>query len=317
MSTYKPLSHPKYTYTQDLEDLISLGNLNIEKGRIATLILAGGVGSRLGFDIPKALVEITRKKGQTQTLLEALLTQCPKGSVVAIMGSEENIQAISAHARSLNDQLGLGLELFFFCQKSWPYLDHEGNEVRFTSGECVTAPRGNGEALEVLKEAFFFDKLASLGIKALSIVPIDNPLAHPLDPELIGAFIESKTEVAILTVRREEKESVGVLAVNNASQLRVVEYTELAEDEAQSYPFANTGIYVFDLAFCVRAAAARRKRHQVKKEALVEGVKRLLIKQETYLFDVFSEAKSIVTFEAPRQKRFMPIKIPEDLIAFS
>ncbi len=314
MSTYKPLLITDYS---ERSSDASIGRAYIDENRVATVILAGGVGSRLGMDRPKALVEIAKVGGEKQTLLEALLTQCPKKSYVGIIGSEKSIDAIKTHAKLLNDQLKLCLDLCFFCQKSWPYLDHEGEEVHYASGEVATAPRGNGESLEVLQEAFFFDKLASLGVKALSIIPIDNPLAHPFDPELIGAFIKSKSEVAILTVKKEPKECVGVLAVDEKGHVCILEYTELLEDEAKKFPFANAGIYILDLSFCVRAASSKRKLRYQKKEAVIDGVTKKLIKQETYLFDVFASAKSIVTFEASRENRFMPIKIPEDLIAFS
>jgi UDP-N-acetylglucosamine/UDP-N-acetylgalactosamine diphosphorylase len=155
-------------------------------------------------------------------------------------------------------------------------------------------------------------------------VPVDNPLAFPFDPQLIGFHAKQKNDITIQAVQRSDPlEQAGVLALVNEKPT-VAEYSELADAEKEARDFqgnlkfglTNIGLYCFSLSFLNQACAQQLPFHLAKK-----AVKRLdenavvtfpdmpnAIKFEEFIFDAFPSAEQVQALVYPRQWCFAPLK---------
>ncbi len=237
------------------------------------LILAGGQGTRLGFDGPKGCVElpILRKKTLFQILLEKVKD---KGGPVAIMTSPLNHEATVDYLKNF--------DLTFFKQ---------GMEEGY--------PDGNGKAFTYFCAAGIWDKWNEMGVKYLQVIPVDNPLATPFDEELIAA--NQGVELALRGVKRRSlDEKIGVIF--QGEQLWVEEYSEVGQVDEDL--LGNTGIFSCTMDFVKRAAAVALPQHTVRKK--VNG--KWISKKEYFIFDLFPYANSFKILTSDRKKYFAPLK---------
>lgn len=101
----------------------------------------------------------------------------------------------------------------FFSQESLPFLDEKGNWCLEASGKIAEGPNGNGDVLDCFFTSKIADLWRNLQIEYIHVIPIDNPLTDPLDPELTGYTVESGLSVALKVVERESsRENMGVVA---------------------------------------------------------------------------------------------------------
>jgi len=93
-------------------------------------------------------------------------------------------------------------------------------------------------------------------VHSLEIIPVDNPLANPFDPLMASAHKNSGYDCIIRACHRKNaEESVGIIAVEK-ERLIILEYSELEESQKKrigngklAYPYANTGLLSFSVAF--------------------------------------------------------------------
>lgn len=277
------------------------------------VVVAGGHGSRLGYLKPKGCFPVTSVHQRTlfELLARRVLAASERVGVrleMALMTSQEN------HAeteRFFHEQGRFGLEkeqLHFFQQEQLPFLDLEGAPLRTPSGEVAYGPNGNGGALRRLVEVGLWERWASQGIERIHFLPIDNALALPFDPELIGYHVERGNEVSLKAMRRSScHEKVGVL-VESGGRVGVVEYSE-SSLEFERYPYANLSLFCFEMDFVKRVSQKRLPLHAVRK--WVHGG--WAWKFEEFIFDVLAFSKQTGVLLAPREENFAPLKEASDL----
>jgi hypothetical protein len=249
----------------------------VKPKRVAAIILAGGQGSRLGFEGPKGLYEVGGK-----SLFKHVMEKIPSGVPALVMTSPLN------HEETISYFAVNGLNARFFQQKMVDLLDENYEPLGF-------GPDGNGGVYKQLVLSGLLDELESEEINTVLISPIENPLADPVDPKLIQALRDADDDVMIKCVDRIKGESMGALSGDG-----IVEYFAITDD---CYHYSYTGQVAMTTQFVRKAAAIELPYHWVLKKGLW--------KREKLLFDAFGLTKKIGALCYPRHECYGPIKGPE------
>lgn len=284
------------------ENLIKEGLALIAEGKCAAIVLAGGSGSRLGWEGPKGCFPI--ESGANKTLYHLISEKVPEGRQIAFMTSPETHKATISYFRE-NSFFGLKSGTFHFFEQ--PILP-----LKNLDGSCleVMGPSGNGEVFRSFATSGLSKKWKEDGVEMVCVIPVDNPLANPFDPEFFGFHHAEKNEVSLkVGLKKHPNEKVGVL-VKTPSGYIVREYSE-HKNETSAY--ANFGIYCFSLDFMERMQTIDLPLHQAKKRH--QGLD--VIKEERFIFDVLEHAKRCSLLLTLRAETFAPLKnsTGEDSIA--
>ena len=300
------------------------GHQAIAEGKVAALVLAGGLGTRLGSNMPKALFEVSPVRGKTllQIALEKtknLSDQIKRSLQIAILLSDKTIQDTQVY---LVKHAFFGLhpsQITLVCQENMPFLTPEGSWCLEHPGQIAEGPNGNGRAFLSLQKAGLLDHWKSMGIRYINVMPIDNPLADPYPADLIGLHEEKKVDVTLKAVEKmDPHESVGTVAMVSGG-VRIIEYSDLdrtKELSTSSYGnLANIGLMSFTLSF-IQAHLEKMEGmpwHLAYKSADVfDGekgcCKKHLWKFESFIFDLFAYTKSIAVLKVLRENCYSPLK---------
>lgn len=307
------------------------GRQKLQSGRVAVLIFAGGQGSRLGACVPKGMFPLSPILGRSlfQLICEKINAAQKRYQVeipLAIMTSLEHLDQIGDFFRR-HQNFGLnGDNVHLFSQGKLPLLDVEGDPLIASDGQIAWGSSGNGCAFHHLLQSEIVDKLQNFGVTHLCALPIDNPLADPLDASLIGSlesdpFSQGGCEVCFQAVERlDSKEATGIF-VTIDKKLRVLEYTEISQSsflEGQKFQrnFANTGQFALTLPFARQLGEIPLDRwplHIAKKRITMndrangaDGVD--VLKAERFNFDLLHHARRARVMTFDRQRSFAPLK---------
>ncbi len=278
---------------------IALGATLIGEGKIGCIVLAGGDGTRLGWNHPKGTfpLSLIRKKTlfeMLQAKVEAVSNYYGRRLPLALMISPLNEKvtkdafAISSHKPS------------FFSQNLVALLD-ENKELL-----DEIHPNGNGEVLHCFYRSKIFHKWKEEGVQYIQVILIDNPLAEPFDPNLCGRHAKCSADVTLKTVKRADgEERVGVIGVKDG-KICVVEYME---NPPKEWDLVNTSLFCFSMDFVQKIQDIEMPIHIVQKKLHNQCV----YKRECFIFDLlpFSEKTEVLLY--PREEIFAPLKNREDV----
>ncbi len=292
------------------------GQKAVGAGTVAVIALAGGHGSRLGYNAPKGCYPILNKS-LYQRLAEKVLhasVASKKELQLGIMTSDATHEATVKHFEDEN-YFGLKKEqVVFFMQKNLPLQDETGSKLD------LTAPDGNGALFWHFEKSGHLAAWEKKGVCHITVFPIDNALADPFEPNLIGLHALHKNDVTVVGISRESQlEHVGVLVEKNG-KLGVVEYSEMAdsdrlaykEDGSLKHPLANISYFAFSLAFIKKIlthSPTELPLHIAKKKINNE----YLYKLEYFIFDLLAFSDRSEVLLLPRNRCFAPLKTPEDI----
>jgi len=296
------------------------------------ILLAGGQGTRLGSDKPKALFDVglPSKKSLLQIQAERIrkMEDLSGGKIVwYVMASQATVDDIT-DAFETHNYFGFDSDqVKIFSQGTLPCLSEEGDILLRDRSVMATNPDGNGGLFKALKKEGIMEDMKSRGLKHLFMYCVDNILVKVADPEFLGFCISRQADCGNKVVRRTEGESVGVTCLLNGRP-GVVEYTEVSEeirdkknnDDEYVFGLANTCIHYFSLPF-LKLATEREVDIQVhlarKKIPHISECGNLIkpdvpngIKLEKFVFDVFQfvDPDNFVVFEGKREEEFEPLK---------
>jgi UDP-N-acetylglucosamine/UDP-N-acetylgalactosamine diphosphorylase len=280
----------------------SLPAMDVRK--MGCLVLAGGMGSRLGHSGPKGTAPVIDDKSLFQLLFEkALAASRP----LAILTSPLNHAETKSYLENHN-WFGLSPDLvFLFQQKMLPLLDDEGNWFLEAPARLAVGPDGNGGALRAFEMSGIWEKWRCLGVEYVNVVPIENPLADPFHAELQEGDVSLKS-----ILRVDPEESVGVL-FEKEGRIGVVEYFELPEtdrharneDGSLRWKIANTGLLCFSMDFIQKIAGVTLPYHLARKNQKW--------KCETFIFDLLPHAEKCRVVLCPRETIYAPLKTADQL----
>lgn len=319
------------------EEALKKGEAALRAGRVAAFTVAGGQGTRLGYDGPKGTFGVTPvlQKSLFQVFAEKILASSkiygkpiPWYILTSVINHDETVAFFEE-----NDYFGLPAEkVHFFSQGLMPAVDGEGKILLAEKGRIALSPDGHGGALRALVRSGSIREMEADGIDIISYFQVDNPLVRCIDPAFIGFHLLNHSELSSKMVPKAyPEEKVGVFCEKDDAAL-VVEYSDLPErlaqekDDAGNLRFraGSIAIHVFDRNFIERLGSgndesARLPFHLAnKKVAHVDSEGNTIspdepnaFKFEMFVFDALPFAKNPVIIETAREDDFSPVKNAE------
>ena len=247
---------------------VARGRQALAADHVGVILVAGGQGSRLGFDHPKGMFPIGPVSGRTlfQVHIEKLLATAQRYGVripLYLMTSpathEETVSFLAEH-----DRFGLPSEdLHVFCQGTMPAVDAASGRVLLEAPDRIAlSPNGHGGTLAAFAASGAMDDARRRGIRQLFYFQVDNPLVDIAGAKYIGYHVLAGGEMTTQVIaKRDPLEKVGNV-VDVDGRLLVIEYSDLPDDIARMTNPDGTlaiwagsiAVHVFDLDFLHRAA---------------------------------------------------------------
>ena len=305
--------------------LHTLGDRSFQNGEVAFLTVAGGLGTRLGFNGPKGLFPVTPVAGKTlfqvfSEKLRALQQRYGRTFHWLIMTGEETDEATREAFRENGwyDEAYLHI----FKQGTLPAFSTNKQPLLNEDGSMVCLPDGHGGVFRALKQANLLPLLEAKGIRTLSYFQVDNPLVRLDDALFLGVHLHQKSEFSTKVVAKTHPEERVGLFVQDGKQLRLVEYSEFPpslqtardKDGLLKYRWGNTAIHLLLTDF-VRACANRELPYHVcrKKIKAWDPISKTVrttegFKREHFIFDALPQAKNPLLWEVAREEEFSPVK---------
>ncbi len=310
------------------------GEALVRAGKVACFMVAGGQGTRLGWDAPKGTFPATpiTQAPLFQVFAEQILAARRRFSAMIrwyIMTSPMN-DAPTREFFARHDHFGLGKDtVMFFPQGTLPSLSLDGKLLLAEIDEIAVNPDGHGGSLRALRHSGALDDMRAHGIEHISYFQVDNPLVHAVDPRFVGvhaAHPDSSGEMTSkMVAKRDAAEKVGVFCISGGRTM-VVEYSDLPSSLAAErdgsgrlrFDAGSIAIHMLSREFVERLTAhglalplhkARKKVPFVNDDGVrVEPSAPNAIKMETFVFDAIPMARASVVLETDRAEEFAPIK---------
>lgn len=301
----------------------------IKDGKVAALLLAGGMGTRLGSDNPKGMYDIGVSKQVYifQRIIENLLDVVNETGTwirLFIMTSEKNNDATISFLKEHNFFGYREDKITFFVQDMAPSCDRNGKIFLEAPDRISTSPNGNAGWYSSLMKAGLGHILEDEGIEWMNVFAVDNVLQRICDPCFVGATLLAGVSVGAKVVRKAAPdERVGVMCLEDGKP-SIVEYYELSEkmmnakDENGETAY-NYGVilnYLFHLPELANVVDDKMPLHIVEKKIPFIDDEGKLVKPETpngfkfeqLVLDMILQLDSCLPYEVIREKEFAPIK---------
>ena len=304
----------------------------IRAGKVGAVLLAGGMGTRLGSDAPKGVYNIgkTRDVFIFECLIRNLMCVTKQADTIIplfVMTSDKNHEETVAFFEE-KEYFGYPKEsVFFFRQEMAPAVDYNGKVFLEEKGKLATSPNGNGGWFASMNRTGMLDIVHRKGIEWLNVFAVDNVLQRIADPCFIGACLTSGCDVGSKVVRKASpEEKVGVMCLKDGKP-SIVEYYELTEEMRYekdengelSYNFGVILNYLFRVRELERIMSHKLPLHVVEKKITHVDTAGNVIKPqepngykfEQLVLDMIQDMNSCLPFEVVREKEFAPIKNKE------
>jgi UDP-N-acetylglucosamine/UDP-N-acetylgalactosamine diphosphorylase len=309
-----------------------LGEEALRRGEVAVLLVAGGQGSRLGFEHPKGMYPVGPVSNASLFQVHsekvlALRRAFGKPIPFLIMTSPQNDAETKAFFAE-HQHFGLPKEeIHFFIQGTMPALDlASGKLLMEAPSRLFTSPNGHGGTLLALEESGLLDRLRTQGVKQVFYFQVDNPLVKVADPLFLGHHRKVRSEASSKVIPKlgpEDKLGNLVLIDGRCS---IIEYSDLPRELGRStepngelrFRTGSPAIHIFDVDFLGRVlkGAARIPFHVARKKVpylgadgkTVQPEKENALKFEMFIFDALPRAERWAVVETPRREEFEPLK---------
>lgn len=317
---------------RETSQAVQAGNQLLTEGKVGAILVAGGQGSRLGFEHPKGIYPVgpVKQTSLFQILVEQLIARSQKaGKPICyfIMTSDATHDETVAYFKQ-HQNFGLQADqLYFFKQGTMPAVDADSGAVLLEEKHKIAvSPDGHGGTLKALKKSGLFDVMQKKGIEYLYYHQVDNPTAIVCDPDLLGYHVQHKAEVSVKVVaKRGPEEKMGIVC-DVDTQTQIIEYSDLPEHISEQLDQAgnllhwagSTAIHVFNRSFLEQIANDddRLPFHQANKAVPFidsTGTQSTpatpnAIKFERFIFDVLPVAETVLVYEIDRAREFNPLK---------
>ena len=311
---------------------VAAGAKELAAGRVGVLLVAGGQGSRLGYEGPKGAYPIgpvTDKPLFHFHARKVLAKTLKYGKSVPfyVMTSEANYEATVACFKE-NGWFGLDRkDIFFFKQGMWPGMTEDGKIILDEPGHVFMSPDGHGGLLAALKNSGALADMKKRGVKSVFFFQVDNPLVEIADEAFVGYHVQAKSEYSLkLCAKRDPFEKVG-MPMKFGNVCKMVEYTEMTDEQCKRkgkdgklyFLYGSPAIHVFDRAFLEREAMKPMPLHLAhKKIAYLDGDGNVVkpsapnaYKFEKFIFDILPDAKKVAFLAFDQKDEFSPVKNAE------
>ena len=310
---------------------VKLGQKLISDGKVAAFVVAGGQGTRLGFDGPKGDFPISPVKNKTlfQIFAETIAAAATKYQTALpwyIMTSRLNYADTKDIFRS-NNYYGLDEKnVFIFEQGTLPNFSVDGKILLADKAELACSPDGHGGSLKALYASGAVADMEKRGTEFISYFQVDNPLINIFDPLFIGLHALDKAEMSSKAVAKTDPlERVGNFCLVDG-KVTVIEYSDLPEESAQKknpdgslvFNLGSIAIHIINRTFVEKLnskgfslplhRAVKKIPHIDESGNYIDPAEPNGIKLETFVFDALPLASNSIILETPRSEEFAPVK---------
>ena len=311
------------------EDVLA-GRGMLAAGEVAVVIVAGGQGTRLGFDGPKGCYPIGPVSDRSLFQIHAeKVTALGRRHGVSVplyvMTSPQNHAETAAF---FADHDGFGVEkLRLFVQGEMPAVDRSSGRILLSErGRVALSPDGHGGVIRALERSGALAEMAAGGIRTIFHLQVDNPLIAIGDPGFLGAHRRAGAEMSSKVVRKTDPaEKVGLVVVRDGRQ-EMIEYSDLPDELAERRApdgglelwAGSIALHLIDVAFARRLAAGegRLPFHRAVKPVpfvdehghAVDPREPNAVKFEQFIFDAIPLAERALVVETDRAAEFEPLK---------
>lgn len=311
------------------EGYLQTGMQAVRDGKVGAVLLAGGMGTRLGSDDPKGMynIGITKDMYIFERIilnLTDVVKQADAFIHLFVMTSDKNHEAT---VKFLTDHNFFGYNgdyVHFFKQEMAPAADYDGKIYMESKSKMSTSPNGNGGWYISMMNTGMLRIVKEAGIEWLNVFAVDNVLQRIADPVFIGAVMEKNCVVGAKVVKKNAPdEKVGVMCLEDGRP-SIVEYYELTDElmnekDKNGNPAYNFGVilnYLFKESALAEMAEKKLPLHVVEKKIPYMDMQGEFIKPEqpngykfeNLVLDMIHEMESCLPFEVVREKEFAPIK---------
>ncbi len=311
-----------------------IGEFALRDGRVAAFTVAGGQGTRLGYDGPKGTLRVGPVSGNSLfgVFADKLhFARARHGASIPwlILTSRANHKATEAFFVE-NGFFGFSPEDVFFLQQGrMPAVDLDGKIMLEAKDAVAMSPDGHGGSLRALCRSGAVRVLEERGIDVISYFQVDNPLVRAIDPVFIGHHLRNESTMSSKMIpKNDPKEKVGVFCVQNG-KTRVVEYSDLPDrmanqrnaDGALRFNAGSIAIHLLGTGFVrsVGEGGLRLPFHRADKKVNTVNEKGEPVKPdqpngvkfEMFVFDALPFADNPLVMETRREEEFSPVKNAE------
>lgn len=313
------------------------GEALLRAGKVGAFTVAGGQGTRLGFDHPKGCFPAGAVTGRTlfQFFAEGLLgamdrfgTGVPWYIMTSPLNHDETVEFFNRHGH-----FGLPpADVRFFRQGTLPSFDlRSGRILLSTKGSIATNPDGHGGAIAALHSSGSLADMKARGVEHISYFQVDNPIVRVIDPVFIGLHAgapDSSGEMSSkMVVKAYPDEKLGVFC-SAGGRLAVIEYSDMPRvlatarrpDGSLKFEAGSIAIHMLGVRFIERLAtdpsfSLPYHRAEKKVECIDPETGREVtpeapnaVKLERFIFDALPRCRSSIVYETERLEEFAPIK---------
>ena len=302
------------------------------KGKVAAFIVAGGQGTRLGFDGPKGDFAISPVKNKTLFQLFAQMIKAA-GTKYGFKPKWYIMTSLLNYARTLEI---FKRDNYYGLEPSSVFVFQQGTEINFSSeGKILLAqkdtlaasPDGHGGSLKALYISGAIADMKKCGIEYISYFQVDNPLINIFDPLFIGLHATDKAEMSSKALTKAEPfEKVENFCLIDG-RVTVIEYSDLHDEFAEKknpdgsliFSLGSIAIHIISRDFIERlnAKGFALPYHRAFKKIscvdlhsgqIIEPQEPNGIKLETFVFDALPLAKKSIILETICSREFAPVK---------
>jgi UDP-N-acetylglucosamine/UDP-N-acetylgalactosamine diphosphorylase len=299
---------------------------------VGVILVAGGQGTRLGFDHPKGMFPIGPISGRSlfQIYVEKILAAGRRHGVripLYLMTSPATHKKTKAFF-SRHHNFGLEAEdLIIFRQGTMPAVDAASGRVLLERpGQIALSPDGHGGTLAALARSGALADIQQRGLRHLFYFQVDNPLVDVCGAEFVGCHLLTDSEMSTQVVAKQHpKDQLGNV-VQVDGRLQVIEYSDLPDDVAERRNAdgsleiwaGSIAVHMFAVDFLRRMAAAadalpfhiahKKVAYIGRAGRLVKPKKTNAIKFERFIFDLMPSAARAIVVEVDPQEAFAPLK---------
>ena len=328
--TFSPLAAMELSEIEANKDkYLATGLDAVKNGKVGAILLAGGQGTRLGFDKAKGMFNIGKTKElyifeQLVSNLMKVTNQTGTWVPLYVMTSEIN-DGMTREFFEEHDYFGYNKDYVkFFVQEMVPAVDFDGNLLMKSEDSLAMSPNGNGGWFSSMVVDGMLEDIHKRGIEWINVFAVDNVLQQIADPLFIGATLASGCESGAKVVRKAAPdERVGVLCTEDGRP-SIAEYYEMTDEMATArkengdllYGFGVILNYLFREDKLEEIADRHMPIHVVEKKIPYMDEKGNRVKPEkpngykfeTLVLDMVHMMNDCIPYEVVREKEFAPIK---------
>lgn len=301
----------------------------LKEGKVGAVLLAGGMGTRLGSNDPKGMYNVGINR-------ELYIFECLINNIMDVVKVTGEYIYLYVMTSDLNYESTVGFfkeknyfgypedHIIFFEQEMAPCCDYDGKVLLERKDKVAVSPNGNGGWFLSMIRNGILKQAKENGIEWFNVFAVDNVLQRICDPVFVGATILENKSVGAKVVRKATPdEKVGVMCLEDG-QPSIVEYYELTDEmrdqtDERGERVYNFGVilnYLFNVAELEEIVKTSLPYHVVEKKIKcldgagnpVEPESPNGCKFEQLVLDMIHLSSSCLPFEVVREKEFAPIK---------